>query len=116
MDKLLIKKINSKADKLKVSRQAPFRNAGHEGDMQLIKGTNVGLNEQLYLKAGNEWKTIVLEKIPIAGNGRTIPHVGKIKYKDRDVIDINDTSLVISKNLKVNASQNYLGVKNEIYC
>ena len=98
-------------DKLKVSRQTPIRNAGQPGDMQLIRGTNVELNERLYLNVGNKWKMIVLEETPNIGSGRTIPHVEKIKYKDRDVININDTSLVVSKNLKVNASQNWLGIK-----
>ena len=103
--------LNSKANRIKISKYAPTKNAGNEGDIQLIKGTNRELNERLYLKVGTEWKVIPLEKIPDFESGRTIPHVGKIRYKDKDVIDINDTSLVISKNLKVNAPQNWLGIK-----
>ena len=52
MDRATRNLIQSKSGKVRISKIAPNKNDGQEGDMQLIKGTKAELNERLYLKVG----------------------------------------------------------------
>ena len=100
---------HTKAKQIKVDSNPPINSDGQNGDMQLIRSSNLNNNELLYIKINSEWKIIGLEDRPDFGRQRTVPNIEKIKYKDDNVIDINDTSLTISKPLILNSTLNVTG-------
>ena len=100
---------HTKAKQIKVDSNPPINSDGQNGDMQLIRSSNLNNNELLYIKINSEWKIIGLEDRPDFGSQRTVPNIEKIKYKDDNVIDINDTSLTISKPLILNSTLNVTG-------
>ena len=95
---------HTKAKQVKVSANPPVSSDGQNGDMQLIRSSNINNNELLYIKINDEWKIIGLEDRPDFASQRTVPNIEKIKYKDSNVIDINDTSLTIDRALTVSGA------------
>ena len=95
---------HTKAKQVKVSTNPPINSDGQNGDMQLIRSSNVNNNELLYIKINDEWKIIGLEDRPDFASQRTVPNIEKIKYKDSNVIDISDTSLTIDRALTVSGA------------
>ena len=108
MDRATRNLIQSKSGKVRISKIAPNKNDGQEGDMQLIKGTKAELNERLYLKVGDEWKIIPVENPPNIGSERIVPSVEKIQFKGKDALTIA-SSMTIHKPLILNSTLNVTG-------
>ena len=107
MDRVTRNLIQSKSNKIKISRVAPKHHDGQDGDMQLITGEKSELDELLYIKIANEWKIIGLERRQGAREGRIIPNIEKIQNNGNNVIDINDTTLTIDRSLIFKSSNVY---------